>query len=100
MVVSVKKVSVYLDEKTWNKFKASVFAKHGSLRYLSQEVETILRSEDAENALTSLSDKMGLNATGLITSSDIKKNRPKSRGPPSEEIIREMRQNRHAKVAC
>jgi hypothetical protein len=98
MVVSVKKVSVYLDEKTWNKFKASVFAKHGSLRYLSQEVETVLRSEDAENALTSLSDRMGLNATGLITSSDIKKNRPKSRGPPSEEIIREMRQTRHAKV--
>jgi len=98
MVVFLKKVSVYIDEKTWNKFKASVSAKHGSLRYLSQEVETILKSEDVEDALISLSNRVGLSVRGLITSSEVKKDRPEFDGLPSEEIVKRMRGSRHAKA--
>jgi len=90
----LKKVSVYLDERTWGKFKASVFARYGSLRNLSQEVEALFKSLDTEDALLLLSDKMGLGAKGLITSEEVKKNRPALKGPPSEEIIREMRGSR------
>jgi len=37
------KVTVYLDDDVWSKFRASVFEKHGSLKVLSKQVELSLK---------------------------------------------------------
>ncbi len=37
------KVTVYVDDEVWSKFRASVFEKPGSLKVLSKEVERSLR---------------------------------------------------------
>src|SRR2546426_5908881 len=40
---SMAKVTVYLDDDVWSKFRASVFEKHGSLKVLSKQVELSLK---------------------------------------------------------
>ncbi len=37
------KVTVYLSDDVWSKFRASVLEKHGSLKVLSREVELSLK---------------------------------------------------------
>jgi len=88
------KVSIYINDKVWSEFKKKVFQKYGSLRKISSEVETILRSLIVEDAVVSGFKRIGVEAKGTISSSDIKAKRPILKGPPSEEIIRKMRQKR------
>lgn len=80
------------------KFKEDVFKRHGSLRKLSSEVETLIQSFLIEDVLTSTFNNLGIRTGGVISSGDIKRGRPLLRGPPSEEIIREMRGKRAAKA--
>lgn len=85
------KVSVYIDDKVWANFKRKVFQKHGGLRKISSEVEMLLRSQIIEDAIVSGFKKVGIEVKGTISSSDVKARRPKLKGPPSEEIVKEMR---------
>ncbi|MBC7130301.1 hypothetical protein H5T51_03650 [Candidatus Bathyarchaeota archaeon] len=85
------KVSIYIDEKVWSEFKKEVFQKYGSIRKISSEVEKLLRSTIVPEAVVSGFKKIGLEARGVISSPEIKAKRPILKGPPSEEIIREMR---------
>lgn len=84
----MKKVSLYLDEELWVKFKEAVLKKHGTLRKLSSEVESLLRAslvnEDVERALKKMSVKT------FVSPEEVKRGRPKLRGPPSQILIREM----------
>jgi len=43
------KVTVYLDDDVWSKFRASVFEKHGSLKVLSKQVELSLKQTLQDN---------------------------------------------------
>lgn len=90
----MKKVSLYLDEEVWVKFKEAVLKKHGTLRKLSSEVESLLRAslvnEDVEQAFKKMSVKT------FISPEEVKQGRPKLRGPPSQILIREMRGRRVA----
>jgi len=57
------KVSLYLDEKLWARFKEAGLRKHGTLRKLSSEVDSLLQTsmvdgEDVEQAF----EKMGIDA--------------------------------------
>ena len=88
------KVTVYVDDSVWLNFKKQVFQKHGNLRKLSNEVEKLLRAEVVENYVISGFEKIGVVAKGTISSHDIKAARPKLRGPPSEEVLKEMRRKR------
>lgn len=92
----MKKVSLYLDEELWVKFKEAVLRKHGTLRKLSSEIESLLRAslvgEDIEQALK----KMGIDVKTFISPEEVKQGRPKLRGPPSQVLIREMRGRRIA----
>ena len=88
------KVSVYVDDSVWINFKQQVFRKHGSLRKLSCEVEKLIRDAVVEDAVISEFDKIGVKVKGTISSQQIRLTRPKSRGPQSAEIIREMRRKR------
>lgn len=92
----MKKVSLYLDEELWVKFKEAVLRKHGTLRKLSSEIESLLRAslvgEDIEQALK----KMGIDVKTFISPEEVKQGRSKLRGPPSQVLIREMRGRRIA----
>lgn len=92
------KVSIYVDDAVWDNFKAQVFQKHGNLRKLSSEVEKLLRAAIVEDQVASAFEKIGVTAKGTASSQEIKAIRPKLRGPPSEEILREMRHKRVAQT--
>jgi len=82
------KVTVYLDDDVWSKFRASVFEKHGSLRVLSKEVELSLKQALQEgDVLTYLARLRGKGGPK-------KHVRPHLRGSPAEVDVREMRRKR------
>lgn len=94
-MVYLKKVSLYIDENLWIKFKEVVLRKHGTLRKLSSEVEALLQESLIDEEIGRIFEKMGLNIRVLESPEEIKQTRPKLRGPPSEVLIREMR-GKHA----
>ncbi len=82
------RVTVYVDDDTWAKFRASVFKKHGSLGVLSKEVERSLRQTLQEGeVLTYLAQLRGTAGRKLRT-------RPRLRGSPAEVDVRGMRHGR------
>lgn len=87
----MKKVSLYLDEELWIKFKEAVLRKHGTLRKLSDEVESLLRASIADESIEKAFKEMGVDLKTIISPEMIKYDRPKLRGPPSEVLIRKMR---------
>jgi hypothetical protein len=92
------KVSIYVDDAVWASFKTQVFQKHGNLRKLSNEVEKLLRASIVEDQITSAFKEIGITSKGIASSQEIKALRPKLKGPPSEEILKEMRQKRVAQT--
>jgi len=92
------KVSIYVDDAVWASFKEQVFRKHGNMRKLSSEVETLLKASILQNQMISAFEKMGVIAKGTSSSQEIKALRPKLRGPASEEIVKEMRRRRIAQT--
>ena len=64
--------------------------RHGTLRKLSSEVESLLRFPLADEDVQLAFKKAGISLKD-ISSEDVKQNRPKLRGPPSEVLIREIR---------
>jgi hypothetical protein len=95
-VVYLKKVSLYVDEELWIKFKEAVLRKHGTLRKLSSEVESLLRTSLVDEDIGQVFEKMGISVRVLISPEKVKQDRPKLRGPPSETLIREIRGRRVA----
>jgi len=87
----LKKVSLYIDEKLWARFKEVVLRKHGTLRKLSSEVESLLRTSLIDEGIGRAFEKMGIEVSVPASPEEIKRSRPKLRGPPSEDLIREMR---------
>ena len=92
------KVTVYLDDEVWGIFKAQVFQKHGNLRKLSFEVENLIKTAIIGDQIVSTFEKLGVTVNGTASSQEIKDRRPKLRGPPSEEILRETRHKRVAQI--
>ncbi|MGA8856599.1 MAG: hypothetical protein WB643_05465 [Candidatus Bathyarchaeia archaeon] len=90
------KVSLYIDDGAWKRFREQVFARHGTLRRLSDEVEGLICSEDIEGILALGAKKVGISIERGLTPSGIKKFRPKLRGAVAENIVRQMRDQRHA----
>ncbi len=87
------KVTVYVDDQIWSKFRTSVFQRHGSLKTLSREVEKSLRSALVEEeVLPYLSRLRGSLSPKTRT-------RPRGRGPSAEAQIRRMRQRRSEDIS-
>ena len=86
----MKKISVYIDGSVWAKFREQVFRKYGNLRKLSSEVEKILRATIIEDAVNSGFKKIGITVKGTISPREIRDKRPLLKGPPSEEILKEI----------
>ena len=99
LAVYLKRVSIYIDEKLWTKFKEVVLRKHGTLRKLSSEVESLLRAFLIDEEVEEVFKKMSIDVRILRSPEEIKKSRPKLRVPSSEVLIREMRGRYVAEVA-
>jgi hypothetical protein len=82
------KVTVYLDDDVWSKFRASVFQKHGSLKVLSKEVELSLKQALQEG------DVLAYLAQLKRIGGSKNRVRPRLKGPPAEVDVREMRRKR------
>ena len=82
------KISLYIDERLWLRFKEAVLRKHGTLRRLSNEIEEVIRSCLVEDYLESFFKEM---VKASFSIEELKKNRLKPSGPSSEILIREMR---------
>ncbi|HID17568.1 TPA: hypothetical protein EYP26_04670 [Candidatus Bathyarchaeota archaeon] len=92
-MVYLKKVNFYVDEKLRAKFKEAVLRKRGTLRKLSGEVESLLRSSLIEESLGEPLKK-SIVVKALTFPGEVKRGRPKLKGPPSEILIQEMRGRR------
>ncbi len=87
------KVTVYLDDDVWSKFRASVFEKHGSLKVLSKEVERSLkRALQEDEVLTYLARLRGKGTPK-------KHVRPRLKGSSAEVDVREMKRRRFESVS-
>jgi len=94
----LKKISVYIEDSVWAKFREQVFQKYGNLRKLSSEVEKVLRAAITEDAVNLGFKKIGITVKGTMPSREIKAKRPLLKGPPSEDILKEMRRKRIAET--
>lgn len=94
LVVYLKKVSLYLNEELWVKFKEFVLKKHGTLRKLSDEVENLIRSSMVNEDIEKAFKNMSISVKTAFSPEEVKRNRPQLRGPPSEVLIRKMRGGR------
>jgi len=89
------KVSLYLDESLWLRFKEAVLKKHGTLRKLSSEVESLLQTSMVDDeSVEQAFKKIGTDVKTPCSPEEVRQNRPKLRGPPSEALIRKMRRRR------
>lgn len=81
------KVTVYVDNDVWSRFRAGVFQKHGSLKVLSKQVEESLKSSIDEEVLSYLTNLQASVSpkTRTLTA---------QRGPPAQVQIRRMRRKR------
>lgn len=84
-----------MDDGAWRRFRERVFAKYGSLRKLSDEVEGLICSEDVEEVMVAGAKKLGIGINLGLLPAQIKRIRPKPRGPLAESIVRQMRDERH-----
>jgi hypothetical protein len=84
------KVSFYVKEKSWKRFKKQVFRESGSVRALSSELNKIIDDYTLKNVEESLK-KIGRTENHTsYTIEEIKQKRP---SPPisAETLVREMR---------
>ncbi len=82
------KVTVYVDDDVWNKFRASVFNRHGTLKVLSKEVEGSVKSTMVEETVSDYLTKL---ASQLKPRT---RERPVLKGPSAGVMIRNMRRRR------
>jgi len=90
-------VSVYVDGAAWRRFREHVFAKYGTLRKLSDEVEALICSEDMEEVLVGGAKKLGVTVDRTLAPAEIKRIRPKLRGTAAENLVRQMRNERRGR---
>jgi hypothetical protein len=87
------KVTVYVDDEVWFRFRASVFHKHGSLKSLNREVESSLRSALVDGEVLPYLEKITVSLNPKTRA------RPRLRGPPAEAQVRRMRRSRYEAVS-
>ena len=87
------KVTVYVDDQVWSRFRASVFQRRGNLRVLSKEVEESLKSTLVEEDVLPYLAKLKASLNPKTRA------RPEQRGPPAEAQIRKMRRRRFESVS-
>lgn len=85
----LKKVGVYVDEKTWEEMKEYTFRKHATTRELSREVREILKANLPLRLIREGARSLDI-STGRITGEEIRDGRAEMPSS-SAEIVEEMR---------
>lgn len=80
-----------MDDSDRLKFGTQAFQKYGSLRKISSEVEDLLRALIMEDEIQTAFKKTGISIKGVTSSQEIIETRPMLKGPPAEEIMKQMR---------
>src|SRR5690348_1743653 len=62
------KVSLYLQDEVWRKFKRDVLRRTGELRNLSSEVQELIKENSAKHSLRRGFEKMKVNVKPIISS--------------------------------
>ncbi len=86
-----------MDDAAWRRFREQVFAKYGTLRKLSDEVEALISSEDVEETMVTGAKRLGVTLNRTLAPAQIKRIRPKLQGKPAEKVVRRMRDERHGR---
>jgi hypothetical protein len=89
------KVSLYLEDEVWKKFKRNVLRKTGELRSLSSEVQELIRDNSEEDSLRKGFEKIMKTDLKPISSSQVIPIKPSVR-TSSAKTIRKMRYRRIA----
>ena len=85
----MKKVSFYSDEDLWKKFSSKILEEESSTRKISEKLQNLI--EDLlESFFSEILKNINIKLDNLISSKEIKTNRPKV-NLSSAEIIREGR---------
>jgi hypothetical protein len=87
------KVTVYVDDQVWSRFRASVFQRHGSLKVLNKEVEESLRSTLVDEDVLPYLARLKASITPRT------RTRPEARGSQAETQIRRMRRRRFESIS-
>lgn len=90
------KISLYVRDEVWDKFKRAVLRKTGDPRALSSEVQSLIQDSLVEDMVIAGFDRMKLSARPLSSMQivAVKPSTPTS----AENAVREMRDGRHAKA--
>lgn len=86
------KVSLYLQDEVWKKFKRDVLRRTGELRSLSSEVQGLIEENSAEDSLRKGFERMNVDLKP-ISSSDVVIIKPSVR-TSSAATLRKMRNRR------
>jgi hypothetical protein len=90
------KITINVDEETWDNFKRAFSSSRGSLRSLSEAVEEAIRSFDTVGILACFMAAMGMEG-GLPSLRDVKGGRPRP-GTSAGEAVRAMRDERAGRI--
>ena len=90
------KVSLYVRDEVWDKFRKTVLRRTGDPRSLSSEVQALIRDSLMEDVVSAGFERMG-RASKPLSSTQVKAVAPSS--PTSAaDTLREMREGRHGKA--
>jgi len=90
------KVSVYVDDEVWDKFRRAVVRRSGDPRTLSSEVQNLIQDSLVEDSVVTGFEKMKI-ASKPLSSMQIVVVKP-SVVTSAETTLREMRGRRHGKA--
>ena len=86
----MKKVTFYSDEELWKKFSSKILEEESSTRKISEKLQNLMEDYLLENFFSEILNNLNIKINNLISSNEIKTNRPKG-DFSSAEIIREGR---------
>jgi hypothetical protein len=86
----MKKVTFYSDEEVWKKFSSKILEEENSTRKISEKLQNLIEDYLLENFFNELLNSFNIQITNLLSSNEIKTNRP-TVNLSSAEIIREGR---------
>jgi hypothetical protein len=90
------KVSVYVGDEVWDKFRRAVVRRSGDPRTLSSEVQSLIQDSLVEDSVVAGFEKMKITSKPL-SSMQVVAVKP-SVATSAETILREMRGSRHGKA--
>jgi len=91
------KVSIYIEDELWRRFREAVLRARGTSRALSDHVSELIEDALTQEAVVRGFSMIDKSPSKIISAAEIKPISPKAK-TSSEKIVREMRDGRAARV--